>query len=354
MIRNDGSIRSANFPSAANKIRDYGIHKAIVRAVYHTDDDNNDSGQETVYDVCAIGGDRCGQMFHNARVLRTLGGWANYEETVLKAVEGITGADPASIEAAIDPSINSEDTQNGDTVYIQFLSGDLMMPLIVGMAHHKMSPDDSTDSDGQIHARVFNGCKTVIDADGIFTFSKDNGALVDFGINPKDPKYPYVNQFAPLPGQAEAFKFTLDNDYTAVFEFTPGPTFTISGGTTDSFEMATFAGTTLTLDTGIAMADVAGDSLDIADGTITLKNLTGDSLEMSQGAVTVKNTVGAKLVLDSTGFVKLGNSTGDALVILKELIKSLSTASYSGFGAPGSNVADLIQLLAKIQLITGG
>ena len=401
MIRNDGSIYSANYPGWDRKFitRDYGIYKALVRAVYYTDDEFNDAdGKELVYKVIVIGGDRDGQIFTSARTMRTLGGAFNYETTVLKAAEGLTGADPASLVGQLDPSIGYLPTQNGDIVYIQFINGDPMMPLIVGCGHHQKSPDEATSDDGQISDRTFNGLNTNIDADGVVTITKDNGAAMLVGANLDDSLYPYVNQFAPFPGQTEAFATTLDNDYTLSIAFTPGPCIDLAGGLTadeiglstelgtaititglesDVIEMATATGALITIDglsdtielntsagaaisidgleDSIDLSTTAGNAVSLGASGISIASLDQSELTMEDGAVSLQNATGATLELGAEGFIKLGNSSGDVLKdILQELIKSLSTASYSGFGAPGSNVADLIQLLTKIQLITGG
>ena len=399
MLRNDGSVRSTNFPEWGNRhvVRDFGIYKGAVRSVIYSDDENNDSaGQEVVYKVIIIGGDRDGQVFDNARVMRGLGGAFNYQETVLKATEGLSGFDPASPQAAGDPSLRNIPTHNGDVVYLQFLNGDIALPLIVGFAHHKKAPDEATESDGQRDIRMFNGCKTFIDADGVFTFTKDNGAYAAAGLNPDDHTYPLVNQFVPFVGGKEAFTFSVDNQFVVNMALALGPSLVLTGSTTDSLSLTTYLGTSIDITGGTAdsvalttaagaaftldglgdslalattagaminidgisdsvdISTTAGNSISLSTSGVAIAGMAGESLELASGAVTMASSAGASLELDAAGFVKLGNSTGDALAILGELIQQLSVETASGFGAPLTGAPIYAQLLAKIQLITGG
>lgn len=401
MYRSDGSYRSSNVPEWDNRyqLRDYGIYRGVVRDVIYTDDERNDSGDgdpnEVVYSVMVIGGERDGQVFDNARLMRTLGGFANFEQIILKKLEGVTKADPANAIALGDPTISEVSKFNGDVVYVQFVNGDPHLPLIIGLGYHQAADPEATEDDGQLYQRQFNGIFTEITKDGEFTWSKDNGASVPLFPNSADPLYPFVNQFAPLPGQEQAVKFSLDNEYNLDFEFLTGLSVAISGledtftfttaagaawamnGITDSHEFSTTVGTTVAIsgiEDSINLTTAAGAAISISGLTdeISLDSAFGDSLSVSAAngiqastptgtALSMKNgevsidSAAANLTLDKTGFIKLGNASGDVLKdVLQALIQSLSMATYSGFGAPGSNVADLVQLLAKIQLITGG
>jgi hypothetical protein len=398
MIRNDGSVRSINNPVRDNRylLRDHGLYRGVIREVIYTDNPKNDSGAgqsatETVYTVMIIGGDKDGQIFNNARVLRTLGGFDNYEEISLKATQGISNADITEIVAAADPSLRSIPTLGGDVVYIQFLNGDPHMPVIVGLGNHQQAPRDASTLEGPLYAHRFNGIATDIDKNGEFSWTKDNGAYVPYFPNPENPLAPFVNQFAPLPGQEEAVSVTLNNEYNLKLSFLPGLTVTADGlkdtvsvataigtswsidGPTDTFKVSTIGGSSLALSTSsgfklatatgdsfsigsnaISLKNTGGDALDLSNGSVSLKDLAGDALSISNGAISLKSLNGANLSFDATGFIKLGNASGDALQILQTLIQTLSTDTAAGFGAPLTNVAQYIQLLTQIQLITGG
>jgi hypothetical protein len=367
MIRDDGSIRSAHIPSwnKPYQVRDYGLYRGVVREVIYLDHENNDSGvgtpNEVVYTVMIVGGDRDGQIFSNARLIRGLGGFSNFEEVTLKAVEGATKSDPTSILAAGDPTISFTPTFNGDVIYIQFLDGDLNMPVITGLGYHQKAEPEATSSDGPRYRRKFNGVYTQISKDGEFTWSKDNGSFVPVLTNPKDPLYPFISQFAPLPGQEEAIKVSLDNQYNLKLEFLPGLNAAISG-LEDQLAFNTALGTKVSIigksTDSVLLATAIGTAVNIEGGSkdsITLTTNTGATAALANGEVKLESAGKAGLTLTKEGFVKLGNSSVDVIKdILQELIKSLATATYSGFGAPGSNVADLAQLLGKLQPITGG
>lgn len=401
MIRDDGSVRSVNEPVWANRhqVRDYGLYRGVVREVVYTDDERNDSGagepNEVVYNLMVIGGDRDGQLFNNARLVRTLGGWDNFEEIVLKQLEGLTKSDPTSEVALGDLPISDTPTFNGDVVYFQFLNGDLHMPVIIGMGYHQAAEAEASADDGQRSRKKFNGILTEITKDGEFTWSKDNGSSVPVLPNPSDPLYPFVNQFAPIPGQDGAVVFTLGNELDLSFDYYTGLNVTIDGiadefsftsaggagytlnGLSDSHEFATTVGTSVTIDgagDSVGIDSAAGasivvnglqDSIDAttvsgaglsisADGGIVAQDALGDKLEMSAGAVTLQNAAGAMLTFNEAGFVELGNSGAKLFAdIIIPLLQSMATASYAGFGAPGSNVADFIQLLVKANLIAG-
>jgi hypothetical protein len=297
-----------------------------------------------------------------------------------------------------DLPVNEMSKWNGDTVYIQFLNGDVTMPVIVGHAYHQAAEPEAGKSDGPRYRWKFNGLLKEITKDGEITWSKDNGGYLPVAPNTANPLYPFVSQFAALPGQEQAVKVTLGNEYNFKFEYmlglnvvidgladefgfttTTGASIKLSGAATDSFIATTVLGTALKVEggatDGITLGTKVGTTITVMGGTadaITLKAAFGDmlsisakdgiqgstptgtKLSMKNGAVEISSVGGAKLVLDKTGFVKLGNSSGDVLKdILGELLKSMSTATYSGFGAPGSNVADFIQLMTKLALITG-
>lgn len=367
MIRDDGSIKSANLPTVDNRytIRDYGLYRGTIREVIYTDDDKNDSALESgdplevVYSVMIIGGERDGQIFNNARMMRSLGGFGNFEETTLKQVEGITRQDLAAFVASADPSLRNIPNLSGDAIYVQFLNGDLHMPVIVGGARHRSSDPEAAKSDGPRYQKMYNGVFTEISKDGEFTWSKDNGKFVPFLINTKNPTQPFVNQFAPIPGQEEALKLSVGNKHDFIFESSLGLTISFDG-LKDTFSIETGSGAALNVNglvtDSFELTTALGTSLKVTGGTsdsIEMSTAFGDSFKLGLGEFSVGTTIGGKFSIDKTGLIKLGNSTGDILQILKSVVQSLSTATYSGFGAPGSNVADLVQALAKITLITG-
>ena len=400
MFRNDGSVKSANIPVWSNRyqIKDYGLYRGVVRETLYTDAEFNDTGQgtpnEVTYNVMLIGGDRDGQLFSGARVMRNLGGFANFEETTLKHLQGLTGVDPTSLAAIADAPIRSIPQFNGDVVYIQFLAGDLQMPVIVGTAHHQKAETEATEDEGPRHRRKFNGIYTEITRDGEFTWSKDNGAHAAVSVNPSDPLYPLVNQFAAVPGQEQAVTVTLDNEYNLAltyllglnvsvkgvedsfgFTTTSGAKVTITGAEVDAVVLGTALGTTVTVEGAAADSITLGTKVgtlvkvDGAGDTISLTGAAGDVLSVSasngiQGATatsdtfsmkqgTIALTSGGQAMMELGTTVKLGNAGGDVVQLLAELCQTLSVEAPAGYGAPLVGSAAYAQLFAKFKLIGG-
>lgn len=407
MIRNDGSVKSANAPIWDNRSRtlEYGIFKAMVTEVYYTDntEDNDSVGEnkpnEVVYKVKIIGGRRDGQIFPNARMLKKYGGLFAYEETVLHGVKGLSGLDPTQIPLSLaDPSLHPLTNRNGDVVYIQFLNGDTTMPLIMGMAKHTgNSEKEASESEGLRVRKKINGIFTEINKDGEFSWTKDNGLYLPFFIDPETPTKPYVNQFAPLIGQKDAVKITLGNQYNFKFEYSLGLNVSIDGiadefaftttagafyklnGISDTFEAGTTVGTNFKIDgindaiiagtavgtnlkidginDSFSVATAAGDALTLSSSSgLEVKTVSGSSFNLSaDGSIKATSASKAAIELDPAGFIKIGNSSGDVLKdVLQELIKALTTEAPAGYGAPLVNTATYVQLLTKMSLFTGG
>lgn len=402
MFREDGSIKSSNLPTRDQRalVRDYGLYRGVVRDVVYTDSDNNESGgdkgpNEVLYDIMVIGGERDGQIFSNARLIRTLGGWDNFEEITLKKLEGITKSDPTSVLASADLPIKEIAKFNGDVVYFQFINGDPTLPVIIGLGYHQGADPEAEESDGPRFKRKFNGVLTEISKDGEYSWTKSNGAFVPLLPNSANLLYPYVSQFAPIPGQEEALKLTIGNKYDILFETFLGLNVAIDGladtvaisttvgtmwsldGKADSFEVGTAVGTgfkvdgladSLNLETAAGAVckidglsdkfsvDVAfGDSFSVSakDG-IQASTPTGTSLSMKNGEVALLSGGQATLVLDKTGFIKLGNASGDVLKdVLGMLLQTLSVEAPAGFGAPLVGAATYLQLMTKLKLISG-
>jgi len=404
MIRDDGSVRSANSTwNTRFQARDYGLYRGVIKDVIYIDDDRNSSGgptpaNEVLYNVMIVGGERDGQIFANARVMKTLGGFDNWEEVILKKTEGLSGLDHSNLLAAVDPHLRQLRSLSGDVVYIQFLNGVTNMPVIVGLGHHQVAEMEATADQGQRFRRKFNGIQTEIDKDGMWTFSKDNGAFLPAGINPRQLLYPFINQFSVFPGQQLAVVATLDNQYNFLLKYNPlglnvsisglsdefvfttssGASLALRGAATDAFSVATLVGTAInvtgtsdaialttavgtaitvtgTSDT-ISLATKAGHALTMAAASgVALANAAGSSVNLpADGSVALTSATQAFLKLDPAGFVKLGNAAGDALAVLADLLQALTTEAPAGFGAPLVGLPKYIELLTKIKLITGG
>ncbi len=326
-FRADGSFNSTNNPIESNRymVFDYGMYKAQISKVMYIDSPQNnsnvDQGPEVQYEVRIIGGQRDGQIFSNAVDMQLYGGISNYSERGWKAVSTITNADPANV---LNPSIEPPKKLNGDVVYIQFINGDIHYPVILGGAKHASNIiEGATTSDHQKYSTSFNGISTEIDKDGVFTWIKAKGLYSATPLVNSESQTLW-DQFIPIVGMEEAVSVTINNDLLLRLAVNPVADQGISveiDGLNDSFAVTT------------ALSD-----------SLRLSSTDGFSIRLANGA---------QLTLHPTSFVSLGNSSDDAMLILKALIQSLSTATYAGFGASGSNVADLVTLLTRITTVTG-
>lgn len=402
MHRPDGSYNSIHNKnsSGAEFPRDFGTYKALITGISYADTDGNptknDPTAEVLYEVQIMGGHRDGQIFSNARVLNSFGGISNFEERTLKPVTTLSTKDFAN------PYFTFEVVKvlNGDQVYVQFVSGNLYSPLIIGCAKHPLGTNTGvTEAESSKYKIQFNGIYEEIDKDGQYLWKKANGKYVTVPVPNLLGKPEFLKeQFVPFPGQEEAVKITLGNQFDFLFKMnvTPGTGISVgvdgiadsltvtSGlgssllidglndklvyttlvgagltvdGFSDAVEVKTAVGTALTLDglsDQVDLKTAAGAQITVSGTSgITVKNALGDSLTLTNGAVELKNLTGAMLAFDQTGFIKLGNASGDVLAILGEAFQALSTQTAAGFGAPTSTVADFVQLAIKLKLITG-
>lgn len=385
MIREDGSIKSVNAPYVDNRymVADHGIHKGVIIDVLFTDNTANSSGttnppDEVLYSVLLMGGTRDGHLLTNVRMLYDQGGSFNYSEYVAKRMEPITPISTlGSPLSAIDPVLKGPSSYNGDVVYIQFVNGDINSPLIMGFGKNKsVEKLEATESEGYRKRSKFNGIFTEIDKDGQFKWVKDNGAFVSQMINPNNPLVPFKNEFAPLIGQEEAIQFNVNNEnlvslkfFTGaevsidgslnndlmMFKTAIGTAYTMTGGTTDSHNFSTAVGTAVLIDgmnDSISLTAAFGDTLSVSakDG-VQISTPTGTSLSMKNAQVDIGSGAGATLSLGKDGKIGLGNSIGDVLDILYQLLNELATDVFSGFGAPAGKAALYAQLATKLLLI---
>ena len=119
-------ILSSNTPTGANtgETRDNQLYRCIVVKRYFVDDElnvtQNAPNPQVLYDCAVLGGFQEGQTISNCRLASWLGGQYNYAERVLRPNQMPLNEIPLK-------------DQDGDIVLVQYIQGQNMAPMIVGM-----------------------------------------------------------------------------------------------------------------------------------------------------------------------------------------------------------------------------
>jgi len=394
--REDGSIISTNDTvwSSRYDTADYGVYQGLVVNVIYSDDPKNVTQSEVLYEVVIISGRRNGQLLSGVSDVSGAGDRFNFSETIRKPVRI-----PTNFDIANPAQLKTPSQLNGSQVYIAFLNGDTLRPIIIGGARHTQNKTQgTTKAEGVQHYSYFNGIKTKIDKDGVFTLSKDLGASRKLFANPEDLLDPYMEEFAPLIGFSDMVKLTIDNDPKIQLSVMQTPTTGLNitlDGLNDKIEVQTALGASVVLDgigDSLSYTTVAGMSMKV-DGIsdkFSITSLTGSSLILdgisdsfsytsASGAVLKIDGVGGEVellsplgsglkigpselsLLDvagaglkiSNGMVALGGPAAELLDLIDQAFTALSTDTYAGFGAPAANVAKYTELAVKIKLIKG-
>lgn len=175
MIRQDGSVRSANTPAkrtlaAENVEVDNGMYRCMVIEVYYTDDEKNltFNNKQVTYDCLILGGRREGQIIANCKMSNLLGGQFNYHERILRKAES-----PFNGQGAVEPG-----RQKGDIVYVQFL-GKTSNPIIIGLGTHVLdeTATGAIIEDGPVDKYEYNGVNTTINKNGEWEFVRKGGTF---------------------------------------------------------------------------------------------------------------------------------------------------------------------------------
>lgn len=344
-VRSDGSVQSAATPTYQNSGRteDYAFYRCMVTKVVYADDPANIStnGQtpRVMYDVVVLGGFASGQIISNCRLASDLGGNDTYWERTLRASEK-------------DVSKTKLSECDGDVVFVQFIQGHTGYPIItmmdqgINMTKTKTGILGAKLADGPRSIRLYNGVWEEIDKDGQLTQKIFGGkANADKG------------SFVPASEPLVTFKTDKTQKHSRIFKAglsivedgvndkvtittKGGMVFTING-TGDKVELTTKGGAKLTVD-GTA------DKIDMVS-----KGGAKFSVDGQSGSVTAQDNAGGKLKISSSK-VGLGTASNELVDLVKQLADALAAATYPGFGAPASNVADYITIGGKLASIKGG
>lgn len=176
--RSDGSVMSANTPTAYNKPvwgkEDYKLYRVLLTKAFYTDDEKNvtkgSPSPEMTYEGIIIGGKTEGQTVANIRDAAFLsGGKTNVSERVYRAcTKPLTG-----------PSAVPISQQDGDVVYVVFIQGDYSFPLIVGTATGILDAGKTgaKKADGPRYKWEYNGIFFEVNKLGELTLTRKGGSF---------------------------------------------------------------------------------------------------------------------------------------------------------------------------------
>ena len=224
----------------------------MVTKVCYTDDPlnvtSNAPNPNVLYEATVLGGFFEGQLLSNISLASWLGGQFNYAERTLRAASRPLNEVPLS-------------EQDGDIVYIQFIQGDRLAPVIIGLGTQPLDGDGTgaATADGPLWVEQFNGVETKIDNMGNYSVIRKGGTLEEGVFTPNESEADYTGQIS----LSDEDLILRNGDYTAV----------------------------------------------ITQNDITISNTDGDSVQISGGTVIVKNSGGIEINLSSSGISIMGGSS---------------------------------------------
>jgi hypothetical protein len=309
MYREDDSVKSNNTPgtdSYRNDSRDFSIYRCIVNKVKYIDDAENLSKNsptpEVMYDCVVIGGYKEGHIFPNCRVATPFGGGQhNFGERIYRS----------SSKSLVSTSLNKQD---GDIVFVSFISGDTSKPIILGGGVQPLDRDSTgaKKSDGPIKKEQYNGILTLVDKNGNYSLTKLGGKY--------DAK---KGIFIPNSSSKKIIVEYTGEKITRSFE---SGLKIVEDGANDAVTITTASGAEISLD---------GNA-----GTVSI----------TSGSATVEIDAAGKISLKGD-FVDLGSSASDFVTLFTELATAF--ASHSHIGNLGSSTSPpLAPLLPSVGSLT--
>ena len=335
----DGSVVSSYFnlekKQTGRDVKAQGIKTLIgqVEKVHFTDEGTNVSKKFVEYDVI-VRDERGGQTtYKNVRCEAMLGGSNDFEETILEPNE-------VAFSGKLDSS-NLFANKNGALVYVSFRDGSLDKPYIEACVAHPKKIG-AKKADGIRKIGEFRGLEWNINKDGELTITYNGNRSADGKLVRKDtgPTKIKIDKTGGLTisdnkGQVIEMKRT-----TKTIKLSNGVTL-ILDGEADKVSLELTGGVKLTI-------DGEGDSVKVE--TAGGAKLTVDG---SAGEISAQDNGEGKLKI-SDGKVGLGTASNELVDLVKQIADALSAATYPGFGAPASNVADYGIISGKLGQIKGG
>ena len=284
-------VFSSNTPTAANtgETRDNQLYRCIVTARYFVDDElnvtQNAANPQVLYDCAVLGGFQEGQTISNCRLASWLGGQYNFAERVLCPNRMPLNEIPLK-------------EQDGDIVLVQFIQGQKMAPMIVGMGTQPKDGDSTgaTIDNGPRWVEQYNGVNTTINKDGEYTLTVKGGEL-DAETDSFIPNETAANNLSSI---------TLTKDKKVTIATPQGPSIEVDG-TAD----------------GITIQTNGGDKVTLASGTVTVENSGGVKITLSSSGIVIDGgttaTVNADTINLAAGMVNVGNGASFKATIFENL-----------------------------------
>ena len=282
-------ILSSNTPTSANTgaTRDNQLYRCIVVKRYFVDDElnvtQNAPNPQVLYDCAILGGFQEGQTISNCRLASWLGGQYNYAERVLRPNQKPLNEIPLK-------------DQDGDIVLVQYIQGQNMAPMIVGMGTQPKDGDatGATIEDGPRWVEQYNGVETKIDKEGQYTLTVKGGMIDE-----------ETNSFTPAEGTSLA-SFSIDKDKKVLLETSEGPSLLLDG-----------------MSDKINIATTGGDMISLSGGNINIISSSGVEITLSSSGITLKSgtklTVEADRVDLNAGEVRIGNGASFKATVFENL-----------------------------------
>ena len=269
-------LPSANSPTPENSFSrmDNNLYRCLLTKVLYVDDPMNVTSNavnpQIIYEAVILGGFMEGQSISNIRLASWLGGQYNYAERVLRAASKPTNEIPLA-------------EQDGDIVFVQFIQGDLLAPIIIGLGTQPLDGEatGAARADGPLWVEQYNGVETKIDNKGNYSVTQKGGELEDGVFTPNETESDFGGVI-----KLEDGKIVLNNDVNNII--------------IDRVE-------------GLTTIDSESNSI-VVDGVtnmITISNTDGDNIEVSSGSIIISNSAGIEINLSSSGITIMGGGTAD-------------------------------------------
>ena len=180
-------LPSANSPTPSNSFSrmDNNLYRCLITKVLYVDDmmnvTTNAVNPQIIYEAVILGGFMEGQAISNIRLASWLGGQYNYAERVLRAASRPTNEIPLA-------------EQDGDIVFIQFIQGDQLAPIIIGLGTQPLDGEatGAVREDGPLWVEQYNGVETKIDNEGNYSLLRKGGELEDGVFVPNEMETDYT------------------------------------------------------------------------------------------------------------------------------------------------------------------
>lgn len=312
IIRSDGSIESSNIPGfeTSNQTVDNTIYRCMITRVRYVDDivnvnlTNGTSNPQVTYDAIIIGGENEGRILTHLRdTTNGLGGDINYSERVLKAA-----SKPIELSKGTPMSQN-----DGDIVYVAFINGDPLVPIIIGNGTQFLDRDQTgaKKEESPRYNWEYNGIQHFISNEGEYTIIRKGGILDEISstFTPGEGKASLIS----LDKKGSIFLMSNDGSYISLNADKGEMSLTQKDGnmiglTSDEI--------TLSHKTGKSMINITEDAVQVTSDSDM--KLQANTYAVNAGSITMS-------IAEGTGKVAIGNGVAEVLDLINQILGALDT-----------------------------